>query len=120
VHESKEAVKVIIAGSRSIVDKEVVERAVRESGFRITEVISGGARGVDALGEEIARDLGVPVQRFLPAWDVYGKAAGAIRNEAMAKVADALIAVWDGKSGGTRNMMWQARRRGLQVYVCRC
>ena len=46
--------KVIIAGSRDITDYSLVCRAISESKFDITEVISGTARGVDTLGEKWA------------------------------------------------------------------
>jgi hypothetical protein len=109
--------RTIIAGSRTINDFFLVERAVLESGFRITEVLSGGARGVDSLGEAWARRNGVLVSRFPAEWERYGKQAGYIRNEQMADRAEGLIAVWDGCSTGTGHMIEIAKRRGLRVFV---
>jgi hypothetical protein len=109
--------RVIIAGSRTITHKEVVEEAVRRSGFQITEVVSGCAIGVDSLGEEVARDLAMPVKQFPADWRRLGKKAGFLRNQQMADYADALIAVWDGKSRGTQDMVRRARKAGLQVFV---
>ena len=83
----------------------------------ITEVVSGGARGVDQLGERWARDNGCQVKRFLPNWSRDGKAAGHIRNRQMGDYADALVAIWDGKSRGTAGMIEYARGRGLKVFV---
>jgi hypothetical protein len=99
--------KIVIAGSRHIIDPSIVEKAIKESGFlgAISEIVSGGARGVDSLAEEYARDTGIPFKLFPADWDKYGKAAGPIRNQQMAEYADALIAVWDGKSKGTLNMI---------------
>ena len=99
--------KVIIAGSRSITDYLVVSRAVEESGFCITEVISGGAAGVDTLGEIWAARSGIPVRRMPPpyGWNVPAKIAPKVRNWSMADDADALVAVWDGFSGGTAHMV---------------
>lgn len=115
---------VIIAGSRIITDYAIVERAVRESGFRITELVSGGARGVDRLGEEWARRHQVPIKRFLPNWNRYGSRgpdhAGNVRNRQMAAYVGkegGLIAVWDGTSPGTKNMVIEARKLGLKVFV---
>ena len=111
--------RVIIAGSRTITSYDTVKEAVANSGFTITTVISGCARGVDQLGEKWANENGVKIARFPANWEKYGKRAGAIRNAAMADNADALIAVWDGKSAGTRDMIKQAT--GVfnlsQVYV---
>lgn len=35
----------------------------------------------------------------------------------MAEYADALLAYWDGKSRGTKNMIDEAQRRGLKVGI---
>lgn len=109
--------KTIIAGSRDINSFTRVWAAIKASGFQVTEVVSGAARGVDTLGEIWAKEEGVPVRRFPAAWDKHGKSAGYVRNTEMAQYADALIAVWDGKSRGTMHMIDIARRLGLKVYV---
>ena len=88
--------KTIIAGSRGITDIKLVGKAVKESGFAITEVVSGTARGVDQLGEQWARNNHVPIRRFPAKWDTFGKSAGYRRNEEMADYADSLIALWEG------------------------
>jgi len=85
--------RVIIAGSRSMTGAEEIATAITRSGFAITEVISGGARGVDTLEEAWARTHKIPIRRFPVQWQRYDKSAGFRRNEAMAHVADALIAV---------------------------
>lgn len=111
--------KVIIAGSRSIVDMGVVEEAIKLAEYHITEVVSGGAGGVDSLGEEWALKNRIPCKAF-PVESFQwknNKGAGIQRNGRMADYADALIAVWDGKSSGTRNMIDQMRKQGKPVYV---
>lgn len=109
--------KVIIAGSRNLNDYNVVARAAAESGMQITEVVSGGARGVDRLGELWAKRNGLPVRRFPADWDRYGKSAGYRRNEEMGRYADALVACWDGVSRGTKHMIDFMRRLGKPVHV---
>jgi len=109
--------RVIIAGSRDITDLATVYTAVKESGFVITTVVSGTARGVDRLGEEWAKQNGVPVVRYPADWDTYGRSAGYVRNEQMADNADALIACWDKTSKGTLHMINIAKTKGLRVYV---
>lgn len=109
--------KVIIAGSRGIQDYSMVEKAVRESGFTVTEVVSGTASGVDRLGERWAREHGVPVKQFPANWDELGKRAGYLRNAEMVTYAEALIAVWDGRSPGTNHTVKLAREAGLPVHV---
>ena len=108
--------KVIIAGSRTITDARLVEDAIRLSGFHITEVVCGCADGVDKLGEAWAIYNQIPVARFPADWNTHGKAAGPIRNEQMAKAADALICVWDGVSRGSRNMIRTAIKAVLPVF----
>lgn len=109
--------KVIIAGGRKITDYELLLRAVLNAGFDITAVVSGGAKGADALGEQFAAEASLPVYKFPAEWDQFGRAAGPIRNELMAKFGDALIALWDGKSRGTKHMIEQANKHGLRVHV---
>ena len=72
--------KTIICGSRSITDYSLVELAVKQSGFVVTEVVCGEARGVDRLGKWWAGINHVPVKSFPADWVKYGPAAGAIRN----------------------------------------
>lgn len=112
--------KVIIAGSRDITNYSLVEKAVQESDFTITEVVSGCCRGVDQLGEQWATEHSVSVARFPANWSVHYKAAGPIRNKEMAEYADALIALWDGQSKGTKNMIDTAKKLGLKVFIYAC
>lgn len=104
--------KTIIAGSRSIKNynkvAEIINRYNEDLNFQdltITEVVSGGANGVDSLGEIWAEEHDIPFKRFPADWDIHGKSAGYIRNEEMADYADALLAIWDAKSRGTKHMI---------------
>lgn len=108
---------VIIAGSRGLTNRRLISHAIHASGFPISSVISGAARGVDQLGERWAKEHGIPVLRMPAEWKTYGRSAGYRRNEDMASLGDALIAIWDGKSHGTRHMIETARKRGLRVFV---
>lgn len=109
--------KVIIAGTRTITDRSMVEQAIRDSNFLITEVVCGSAPGVDTIGFDWAWENGIPVKSFPADWRKHGKAAGPIRNKAMSEYADALILVWDGKSRGSENMLLHAQQRGLPVFI---
>lgn len=108
--------KTIIAGSRGIEDYDLIASAVEASGFDVTEVVSGCARGVDSLAIRYAKEKGIPAKLFPADWNTHGRGAGFIRNTAMADYADALIAVWDGKSRGTSHMVYTATKKGLKVY----
>ena len=117
---NKKGLKTIIAGSRDIgsqIARKYISQAVKDSGFNITEVVSGGARGIDHMGEMYAYGNSLDLKVFPANWNEHGKAAGPIRNQEMAKYADALIAIWDGKSRGTKNMINNAKKAGLEVFV---
>lgn len=107
-------VRTIIAGSRGINDWCFVERAIDRAWWPITEVISGHAFGVDRLGERWADGHNIPVEKVIPDWGRYGRAAGMIRNEMMAKIADAAIIIYDGVSSGTLNMCRMAAAMRLK------
>lgn len=111
--------KVIIAGSRSITSLTTIYNAIEQSGFAITEVVSGGARGVDKVGELWAKSHNIPCKVFQAEWNKHGRAAGARRNVDMALYADALIAIWDGVSPGTRNMIRTIEKLGKPICVAR-
>jgi hypothetical protein len=114
--------KTIIAGSRTEKRFGQVVLAFKATNLpidAITEVVSGCADGIDQVGEEWARMAGLPVRQFPADWKRYGRAAGRQRNLQMAVYADALIAIWDGKSPGTRHMIATAERMGLKVFVYR-
>ena len=111
--------RVIIAGGRDIHDYNLVKEAIAECQFPIATVVSGGAKGVDAMGEQYAEEMNLKLNIYPADWETHGRAAGPIRNRKMAENADALIAIWDGKSRGTKNMIETATKLGLLVYVKR-
>lgn len=119
--------KVIIAGSRSVArissrrwDYDtlagILEKAIEDSGFEITEVISGGAGGPDRAGEQWAERNAVPVTVIKPNWKL-GRGAGLIANRQLAEVGEALLAIHDGESKGTTDMIEHMKSAGLPVHV---
>lgn len=112
--------RVIIAGTRTFTDYSLLCRYADFKLSNITdkiEIISGGARGADSLGERYAKERGYSLKIFPADWDRLGKRAGFVRNRQMAKNADALIAFWDGKSPGTASMIQLAQDYKLKVAV---
>jgi hypothetical protein len=105
--------KVIIAGSRDFTDYKAVEAEITYLLNQLPKephtIISGGARGADQIGIQYARNHNMPCKIYLPDWDKYGRKgpnhAGNVRNGQMRDVADALIALWDFRSSGTRDMI---------------
>ena len=113
--------KVIIAGSRSFSDYDLLKKHADYMLSRIQEpieIVSGGATGADALGERYAQEKGLEIEYYPADWDKYGKSAGYIRNKQMARNADALIAFWDGTSKGTKHMIDIARKDDLPTRIC--
>ena len=124
--------KVIIAGSRSVTNYECVKQAVTSSRFKITEIVSGHAEGVDKLGERYARENNIKLKVFEPDWkniktpgaivkeNSYGKynaRAGIDRNEEMGNYADALIAIIHDDSKGTSHMIEYMGKLGKKTHV---
>lgn len=88
--------KLAIIGSRSInldLDEYVPNN--------VTEIVTGGAKGVDLSARDFAMIHGIKLTEFLPEYNLYGKCATLIRNKKIAEYADEAIAIWDGESKGT-------------------
>lgn len=81
----------------------------------ITRVISGGALGADQGGERFAKRNKIALTVIRANWHLHGRMAGPLRNEEMAKVADAVIAFPGGK--GTADMIRRATKRGLKLII---
>ncbi len=82
-----------------------------------TEIVSGGAAGVDTLASTFAKAYGLPLTVFKPDWKQFGKAAGAIRNQEIVDYCDQLIAFWDGKSKGTVISIHMAAKAGKLLRI---
>lgn len=111
--------KLIIAGGR---DYHLTTRDIRiidkiHINMKVSEVVSGGCKGVDIDGEQWATDNSVSIKRFVADWDTHGKYAGPRRNKQMAEYADALVVFPGGK--GTRNMYDEANKLSLTIFDCR-
>jgi predicted Rossmann fold nucleotide-binding protein DprA/Smf involved in DNA uptake len=92
---------------------------VAKSGIDVTTVISGGAKGIDRYGELWASSEKIPIQKYIPEWTKYGKAAGPKRNRQMISegLAEAAIVIWDGVSPGSYDMFTAAQAAGLVAYL---
>ena len=127
-------IRLIIAGSRDFDDYELLKQTCDYmlQNHVDVEIVSGKANGADRYGEAYAKERGYKVTEFPADWKDFGKPrilktndkgerynamAGIKRNRSMAIYADALIAFWNGKSPGTKNMIEEARKRGLKVKI---
>lgn len=83
-----------------------------------SEIVSGGAKGVDAIAKEIAGQLGIPFTEFLPDYQTYGKRAPLVRNDRIVDYADMVLSFWDGQSRGTQYVIGECLKRGKRiVYI---
>jgi len=110
--------KVAIVGSRDYLNVDAIKDFV-DSLDLDSVIISGGARGVDAIAEAAARKRGMTVTVFLADWNQYGKAAGHIRNQRIVDECDILVAFWDGNSPGTKDSISKASKAGKLSKVFR-
>ena len=105
--------KLIVAGGRDFLDYTLLSHELMHLVIgplapykdHDVSIVSGMARGADALGAKFARANGVQLYEFPADWDKHGKRAGFMRNEQMGNFADGLVAFWDGKSKGTKHMI---------------
>jgi hypothetical protein len=109
--------RTIIAGSRGFSNQLLFDHVVGYIPWIPTQVLSGGAKGADHMGERWAAAQGLPLRLFPAEWAKHGNSAGPIRNRLMAENADALICFWDGASRGTENMIREASTRKLRLLV---
>ena len=111
--------RVAIVGSRSINDLELLENIWKqlELPYKDVTIVSGGALGVDNNGADFSNKYGIPIMVFKPNWTRYGKSAGFKRNEDIIKNCDICIAIWDGKSQGTKHSMDLCKAYFKRLYV---
>lgn len=115
--------KVIVAGGRDFNDyqqlSDVLFDYAENQGDVAISLVSGMARGADALAYQFAQEHNVQCYAMPADWNTYGKAAGFRRNSDMAAAADALIAFWDGKSRGTDHMIQTMKKLNKPVTIIR-
>lgn len=105
--------KVAVIGSRSITAYPLEELIPAGT----TEIISGGARGVDTLVRQYAAAHGIPFTEIRPDYARYSKGAPLRRNMEIIARADMVIALWDGHSHGTAQVIAECRRIGKPLVV---
>jgi hypothetical protein len=112
-----EGLTLIVCGGRDYADSRAIYWALDQvrakRGVRL--IRHGGARGADAIAGDWAKQAGVPVEVYEADWEMHGKAAGPVRNQAMADAgADGCIAFPGGR--GTADMIRRALAAGIKVW----
>ena len=115
-------IRVVIAGCRDYENYKAAKRFIDICLSNVRKennivIVSGGARGADAIGERYAKENGFAVEKYLADWEKYGKSAGPIRNKQMAEIADYVICFWNEKSKGTKSMIDFAKKLNKPVKI---
>ena len=105
--------KVAVIGSRSLTVDDLGKYLPEGT----TEIISGGARGVDACTRNYAIAHNIKLTEFLPEYEKYGRRAPLKRNITIIENADTVLAFWDGKSNGTRFVIKKYREMGKEIKI---
>jgi len=118
---ASDCLKVVVAGGREFKDYPLLKKSLlylfEDREPCQIEIVSGGARGADSLGERFAKEFGCKLTVMPAEWDLYGKSAGYRRNAGMAKYSDVCVCFWDKVSKGTKHMIDLANREGLELKV---
>ena len=107
--------KLAIIGSRTL----VVDNLDSYLPENITEIVSGGAKGIDQCARKYALSNNIPLKEFLPDYSKYGRTAPLKRNLQIVEYADEVLAFWDGHSTGTIYTLKEAHRQQKRIHVYR-
>lgn len=113
VIQRAETIKVLVSGSRSIEKFDLSPYIPEHCGL----IISGGAKGIDTVAEQYALAHGIESKILKPDYEQFGRAAPLKRNDEMVELADLVIAIWDGKSHGTKHTIDYAKKIGKEIQV---
>ena len=105
--------KVAVIGSRGLSVTDLGRYLPKNT----TEIVSGGARGVDTSAREYALSHGIKLTEFLPEYTRFGRSAPLKRNITITEYSDIVLAFWDGKSKGTKFVIDNCRKLGVEVRV---
>lgn len=105
--------KVAVIGSRGLTTDNLGEYLPEGT----TEIISGGAKGIDTCAREYAVSHGIKLTEVLPEYKKYGRNAPLLRNISIIERADLVLAFWDGKSRGTKFVIDRCYEVGKRIYI---
>lgn len=108
--------KVAVIGSRGITVEDLGKYLPDDT----TEIISGGAIGVDTCAREYALSHNIKLTEYLPDYNKFGRSAPLKRNITIIESADVVLAFWDGNSRGTKYVIDRCRERNIKVVVFNC
>ena len=93
--------KIAIVGSRVLQIEDLGKYLPKDA----EQIISGGAKGIDACAAKYAKENGVEFLEILPDYSRFGRAAPIKRNEQIVNHADYVLIFWNGVSKGTKHVI---------------
>lgn len=130
--------KLIVAGGRGFSDKVLMRDTLSilyKDGIidTDTELVCGMAKGADIMAYDMFKAAELKYKEFPADWKdmsepcipkrnkfgMYNANAGMKRNHAMGDYADGLLAFWDWKSTGTKDMLDYMKWKDRPIYVVR-
>ena len=105
--------KVAIIGSRTL----FVNIGYFLKDTEVTEIISGGVKGVDTCAKEYAIENNIKLTEILPDYNTFGKAAPIKRNDIIIKKSDIVYAFWDNQSHGTKYVIEKCKKEKHPIRV---
>lgn len=105
--------KIAVVGSRGL----KINDLGRYLPAGVTEIVSGGARGIDTCAREYAEKNRIKLTEFLPQYEKYGRSAPLKRNLQIIDYADLVLAFWDGKSKGTKYVIEQCKKQNKEIKI---
>jgi predicted Rossmann fold nucleotide-binding protein DprA/Smf involved in DNA uptake len=109
--------KTAVVGTRTFDDYQALKKTLDNLKNKPTEIISGGARGADALAERYAMEYNLPMTIIEANWNLHGKSAGPIRNLLIVEACEQVVAMWNGESRGTENTIKTANELNKPAIV---
>ena len=107
--------KVAVIGSRDW-DVNNLEKYLPEN---TTEIVSGGAKGIDTCARNYANNNQIKLTEFLPDYKRFGRAAPIKRNYEIVDYSDMVIAFWNGSSKGTKSVIDYCKKteKTIKIYI---
>ena len=105
--------KVAVIGSRNLKINNLDSYLPNDT----TEIVSGGAKGIDTYAREFALRNHLALTEFRPDYKRYGKGAPLKRSIQIIEYADRVIAFWDGVSKGTKFVIDACNKSNKSITV---
>jgi hypothetical protein len=117
--------KLAVVGSRDLQPSLIwkVRWEIQNVGFRLgwddLTIVSGGARGADAMAAQVAHEFHIPFECYPADWKRYGKRAGMLRNQTIVDAADEMLAFFGNelRTPGTADSVRRAIAKGIPVRI---